>query len=99
MYTGVAAPPTSEFVRQELRAVVGARTAQAQPTQVRTTQAQQQMMQQQVGELDGLGLGFDMAAGKSDDFTAYFGVLVIFKRICRQEILWKSDICCNFVYM
>lgn len=66
MYTtGVAPPPTSEFVRQELRAVVGARTAQAQPGQVRTTQAQQQLLQQQqVGELDGLGIGFDMATGE-----------------------------------
>ncbi|KAJ8920909.1 hypothetical protein NQ315_015702, partial [Exocentrus adspersus] len=57
--------PTSEFVRQELRAVVGARTAQTQPV---TNRPQSQLMsqQQQVADLESLGINFEMAAGASD---------------------------------
>ncbi|XP_049822907.1 nuclear receptor coactivator 1 isoform X2 [Aethina tumida] len=68
---GGGGAPTSEFVRQELRAVVGARTAQAQPSGAAPRQPQQQqqgMLQQQVTpDLDGLALGFDMATGASDN--------------------------------
>lgn len=69
-----ASGPTSEFVRQELRAVVGARTAQAQPqtpqpaqTNVRGQQSQMlgvSAQQQTVTDLESLGLQFDMASGK-----------------------------------
>ncbi|XP_056647099.1 nuclear receptor coactivator 3 isoform X3 [Diorhabda sublineata] len=64
--------PTSEFVRQELRAVVGARTAQAQPaagTTAPPTRPPSQMQltqQQQVSDLETLGLNFEMATGASD---------------------------------
>ncbi|CAH0558274.1 unnamed protein product [Brassicogethes aeneus] len=67
---GTNAAPTSEFVRQELRAALGARTAQAQaqpqsrpPSGGQMMQQQQQsQQQQQVVELDGMGLGFDMTS-------------------------------------
>lgn len=71
---GVAATgPTSEFVRQELRAVVGARTAQAQPPTPQSAPPNsrgQQMIavaaQQQstVTDLESLGLTFEMPPGK-----------------------------------
>ncbi|CAH1280585.1 unnamed protein product [Diabrotica balteata] len=60
--------PTSEFVRQELRAVVGARTAQAQPaagTTAPPTRPPSQMQisqQQQVNDLETLGLNFEMGS-------------------------------------
>lgn len=77
MYTtGVSASgPTSEFVRQELRAVVGARTAQAQPpTSQPNARGQQSQMtavtalQQQstVTDLESLGITFEMPSGKSE---------------------------------
>ncbi|KAG5896382.1 hypothetical protein JTB14_009588 [Gonioctena quinquepunctata] len=59
--------PTSEFVRQELRAVVGARTANAQPTSSRPpSQMMSQQQQQQVNDLESLGINFEMATGASD---------------------------------
>ncbi|KAG5896383.1 hypothetical protein JTB14_009588 [Gonioctena quinquepunctata] len=59
--------PTSEFVRQELRAVVGARTANAQPTSSRPpSQMMSQQQQQQVNDLESLGINFEMA-------TEYYG--------------------------
>lgn len=61
--TGVSGSgPTSEFVRQELRAVVGARTGQTQPTANRPPS--QLMQQQQVSDLESLGINFEMATGK-----------------------------------
>ncbi|KAL1513434.1 hypothetical protein ABEB36_002845 [Hypothenemus hampei] len=63
--TGVAGSnPTSEFVRQELRAVVGARTGQAQPAVGQRSgpspaQQMQQMGQQGAVDLDSL-MTFDM---------------------------------------
>lgn len=62
---------TSEFVRQELRAVVGARTG-AQQNSVVTTNSQQNRIQQNTMQLPGgqqvsnadleaLGLSFEMA--------------------------------------
>lgn len=56
---------TSEYVRQELRAVVGARTGQSQPG---ASRAQSQMLNQNVtvpADLEALGLTFEMPpAGK-----------------------------------
>ncbi|KAJ8942844.1 hypothetical protein NQ314_009906 [Rhamnusium bicolor] len=64
--TGVSGSgPTSEFVRQELRAVVGARTGQTQPTANRPP-SQLISQQQQVSDLESLGINFEMAAGASD---------------------------------
>lgn len=56
--------PTSEFVRQELRAVVGARNAQTQNAPNRT---QSQLLNQQQVDLEALGLTYEMPAtsGKS----------------------------------
>ncbi|CAH1102435.1 unnamed protein product [Psylliodes chrysocephalus] len=60
--------PTSEFVRQELRAVVGARTAQAQPSAGsapppnRPPSQMQLSQQQQVSDLETLGLNFEMSS-------------------------------------
>lgn len=76
--TGVSASgPTSEFVRQELRAVVGARTAQAQPPTPQPAQANsrgqasqmigvavQQQQQSTVTDLESLGITFEMPTGK-----------------------------------
>ncbi|CAH1183759.1 unnamed protein product [Phaedon cochleariae] len=65
LQSGVSASgPTSEFVRQELRAVVGARTAQAQPTTSRTPA--QMLVQQQVSDLESLGINFEIPSGASD---------------------------------
>ncbi|XP_076255265.1 basic helix-loop-helix family member taiman isoform X5 [Rhynchophorus ferrugineus] len=62
--------PTSEFVRQELRAVVGARTAQAQPTATPRGPTQNQQLQQmgqpQSVDLESLGISFEMASGASE---------------------------------
>ncbi|XP_074027030.1 basic helix-loop-helix family member taiman isoform X4 [Leptinotarsa decemlineata] len=55
--------PTSEFVRQELRAVVGARTAQSQPSTGRPPS--QMITQQQVNDLESLGISFELS-GASD---------------------------------
>ncbi|XP_060517489.1 nuclear receptor coactivator 2-like isoform X3 [Cylas formicarius] len=67
MQPGVAAPnPTSEFVRQELRAVVGARTAQSQPNSVQRNPQQQLQMGQQSVDLEALGITFEMPSGASD---------------------------------
>ncbi|XP_048518470.1 nuclear receptor coactivator 3 isoform X5 [Dendroctonus ponderosae] len=71
MQSGVAGSnPTSEFVRQELRAVVGARTAQSQPTGQRPGPSAAQQLQQQLGQqgvdLESLGLTFEMPTGASD---------------------------------
>lgn len=52
--------PTSEFVRQELRAVVGARTGQPNAGRPAQQQLLGQQAQQQVNELDGLAIGFDI---------------------------------------
>lgn len=64
---------TSEYVRQELRAVVGARTGQTQPARV-----QNQMINQNVAvpsDLDSLGLSFEMQpTGK---YTFLFGLKLI----------------------
>jgi hypothetical protein len=49
--------PTSEFVRQELRAVVGARTGQAQTAPNRT---QSQLLNQPQVDLEALGLTFEL---------------------------------------
>ncbi|XP_018571152.1 nuclear receptor coactivator 1 isoform X2 [Anoplophora glabripennis] len=57
--------PTSEFVRQELRAVVGARTGQTQPAGNRPP-SQLMSQQQQVNDLESLGINFEMATGASD---------------------------------
>nr|AYI50060.1 steroid receptor co-activator [Monochamus saltuarius] len=57
--------PTSEFVRQELRAVVGARTGQTQPAANRPP-SQLMSQQQQVSDLESLGISFEMATGASD---------------------------------
>lgn len=74
--TGVSASgPTSEFVRKELRAVVGARTAQAQPPTPQPAQANSRgqasqmigvAVQQQstVTDLESLGITFEMPTGK-----------------------------------
>ncbi|ERL85120.1 hypothetical protein D910_02542 [Dendroctonus ponderosae] len=69
MQSGVAGSnPTSEFVRQELRAVVGARTAQSQPTGQRPGPSAAQQLQQQLGQqgvdLESLGLTFEMPTGR-----------------------------------
>lgn len=59
--------PTSEFVRQELRAVVGARTAQAQPNTNRPPSQllnQQQQPPQQVTDLEDIEINFNMSTGK-----------------------------------
>lgn len=61
--------PTSEFVRQELRAVVGARTAQSQPAGQRPGPSAAQQLQQQLGQqgtvdLESLGISFEMPSGK-----------------------------------
>lgn len=62
--TGVSGSgPTSEFVRQELRAVVGARTGQTQPAANRPP-SQLMSQQQQVSDLESLGISFEMATGK-----------------------------------
>lgn len=55
---------TSEYVRQELRAVVGARTGQTQPNIPRQQQPQQppQLMNQSANPTDlDMALNFDMA--------------------------------------
>lgn len=52
--------PTSEFVRQELRAVVGARTQGQAPQQNRPTPQQQILtQQQQVADLEILGMSYE----------------------------------------
>lgn len=51
--------PTSEFVRQELRAVVGARTGQ-QPQQQPSSRPPSQLLNQQQVDLEALGLSFEM---------------------------------------
>ncbi|XP_030765336.1 nuclear receptor coactivator 2 isoform X3 [Sitophilus oryzae] len=63
--------PTSEFVRQELRAVVGARTGQSQSagtprSSTQQVQQLQQMAQQQAVDLESLGLTFEMPSGASE---------------------------------
>ncbi|XP_066143989.1 nuclear receptor coactivator 1-like isoform X2 [Euwallacea fornicatus] len=72
MQSGVAGGnPTSEFVRQELRAVVGARTAQSQPSVGQRSgpspaQQLQQLSQQGTVDLDSLGITFEMPSGASE---------------------------------
>lgn len=77
--TGVAGNnPTSEFVRQELRAVVGARTAQAQPaTSQRSLSTAAQQLQQQLGQadLESLGITFEMPSGKYCRFSPFWDTI------------------------
>ncbi|CAH1971645.1 unnamed protein product [Acanthoscelides obtectus] len=69
-----AGGPTSEFVRQELRAVVGARTQQQQQQQP-TVRPQQQPPQQQptVGDLESLGITFEMGGSDSPKLWGTMG--------------------------
>ena len=53
----------SEYVRQELRAVVGARSQQQQ--QQPSPRQQQHIQQVSPAELEALGLTFEMSSGKN----------------------------------
>ncbi|XP_045471879.1 nuclear receptor coactivator 3 isoform X3 [Harmonia axyridis] len=66
--------PTSEFVRQELRAVVGARTqGQAQPQNRPSPQQQILTQQQQVADLEVLGLSYEAGASDSPKLWGAMG--------------------------
>ncbi|KAK9888472.1 hypothetical protein WA026_000721 [Henosepilachna vigintioctopunctata] len=66
--------PTSEFVRQELRAVVGARTqGQSQPQSRPSSQQQLLTPQQQVADLEALGLTFETGASDSPKLWGAMG--------------------------
>lgn len=70
---------TSEYVRQELRAVVGARTGQNQPSTPRGAQAQ--LMNQSVtvpSDLEALGLSFEMPPSGKTFFCHIFVSISLF---------------------
>jgi hypothetical protein len=64
--------PTSEFVRQELRAVVGARTGQAQTAPNRT---QSQLLNQPQVDLEALGLTFELPTTGASDSPKLWGTM------------------------
>ncbi|XP_063902994.1 nuclear receptor coactivator 1 isoform X4 [Zophobas morio] len=66
-----ASAPASEFVRQELRAVVGARTGQAQTAPNRT---QSQLLNQQV-DLEAFGLTFELPTSGASDSPKLWGAM------------------------
>ncbi|XP_008193624.1 nuclear receptor coactivator 2 isoform X3 [Tribolium castaneum] len=73
LQAGVSASgPTSEFVRQELRAVVGARTGQAQTAPNRT---QSQLLNQQQVDLEALGITFEMPTSGASDSPKLWGAM------------------------
>lgn len=77
--TGVSGSgATSEYVRQELRAVVGARTGQTQATP--PGRPSSQMMNQVSPDLDPLGMNFDMSTPGKDRIFCFLFRLVI--RVC-----------------
>ncbi|XP_050300353.1 nuclear receptor coactivator 3 isoform X3 [Anthonomus grandis grandis] len=72
--------PTSEFVRQELRAVVGARTAQGagpRPTASDSSAAPQlqQLAQQGNVDLEALGISFEMPPGARGESPKLWGAI------------------------
>lgn len=69
-FSGTTNNGTSEFVRQELRAVVGARVGQATPQTPRLT-AQLPGQQVSPADLEALGISFEMpTSGKNHTIFA-----------------------------
>lgn len=60
---------TSEYVRQELRAVVGARTGQATPQTPRLTAQLPGQPQVSPADLEALGLSFEMPTSGKNQFN------------------------------
>lgn len=76
--TGVSASgATSEYVRQELRAVVGARTGQSQ-SQGAPGRPPSQLMNQVSPDLDALGINFEMPSSGKDSVVYVFTSFGVF---------------------
>jgi len=77
--TGVSGSgTTSEYVRQELRAVVGARTGQTQQQQQTSARPSTQLINQQpvnTAELEALGLSFEMPTSGASESPKLWGTM------------------------
>lgn len=81
--TGVSGSgATSEYVRQELRAVVGARTGQQSTQATPPGRPASQMMNQVSPDLDALGMNFDMSTPGKNIFMKL--VFVFYFLICER---------------